>query len=261
MPYWMKKFYLLRAGAFRTSLFFSGLLLLGGMAVANTANTISQGDLQPYQATYSTTINGITADLNRTLTRTADHSWQLRNFATLLFIDVEERANFTIFEGTLIPDSYLYSNKLSKKRNSRLQFDPINNTVFDRQHSKQPLKLPDNSFDKLSYQSHLRLALINRGEQFESETIHLVDRTRYKTYQITVLGKELIHTPAGTFNALKLKQRRPGKDKHTLIWLAPEWDYFVLRIQRIEDGEADYQIDLKQAVINGTALRGQAQEN
>ena len=201
----------------------------------------------------------MSADMEQTLTRLGANRWQLRNTLSILWAGFEETAQFVADHGKLIPQSYKYDNRFSRKRNSALTFDWSNSAVTDALHANIPFTLPADALDKLSFQAQLRLDLLRQKDLDQHKTLttntyHLVDRTKYKTYHVKYLGDERIATPAGTFRSIKIEQRRPGKDKYTLIWLAVDWDYFVLRIQRIEDGKSSYQVDLKQADINGAKM-------
>ncbi len=227
-------------------------------AIATPAATTSS--LAPHTAVYTSSGKGLSAKIKQKLTNLGNHRWQLHNAASIMWVGFEEKALFTEKSGQVIPGTYHYNNKLSSKRNSNLIFDWANSAVTDTLHSDSPLALPDGALDKLSFQAQLRLDLLNQKLPLippASETnYHLVDRTRYKTYNIKYLGEEIIETPAGKFNAVKIKQRRPDKEKHTLIWLAKDWDYFVLRIQRIKNGKSDYLIELKQATIAEKKIQG-----
>ena len=156
-------------------------------------------------------------------------------------------------DNQIIPLSYNYANQFSSKKNSQLVFNPEQQTVFDRLHSKEDLPLSKNSYDRLSFQAQLYLDVINSAE-FSHKTYHLVDRNELKTYEVSKLAEETIITPLGTFTAIKFKQHRPGKDEYTLIWLAKDRDYFLLRVQRIAEGKKEYQINLKSALIDGKML-------
>jgi Protein of unknown function (DUF3108) len=214
--------------------------------------------LQAYTATYSSTVRGIDATMQQSLKKTDTDQWQLHNEIALMFVGFEEQAQFRVTGKKLTPVNYDYSNSFSSKRESSLRFDWENNSVTDIRHSKTPLTIPEGALDKLGFQVQLRLDLLNseNGNTFTEKTYTLVERKKLKHYIVTPLGEELINTSAGKFNAIKLQQRRQGKDKHTLIWLAKDWDYFVLRIQRIEEGKSRFQVDLSQATINGKVVQG-----
>lgn len=239
----------------------TALLALVSLAANSTlvepavANKITL-ELSPYQAVYGSNVGGIDAEMKQTLKKTDADLWQLHNSISFMFIGFEEQATFIASDGDTTAQTYRYSNKLSSSRNSNLRFDWKNSSVMDRDQEQQPLGIPAGAMDKLSFQVQLRMDLLGEGENFKEKTYQLIDRNRVKTYTVSWLGEEAITTSAGTFNAIKVKQQRPGKQRYTLIWLARDYDNFVLRIQRIDKGEADYQVDLKKAIIAGKRLTG-----
>ncbi len=97
---------------------------------------------------------------------------------------------------------------------------------------------------------------MRHGSDFGERHYQQVDQDRLKHYVATWLGEEQLKTKFGTFNAVKLEDRRPGRDEKTLIWLAKDWDYMVLRLQRVEDGEPEYRVDLKAATLDGKPITG-----
>ena len=189
--------------------------------------------------------------MKQTFQREDRDQWSLRNQVSIFFIGFEEIAKFKVTDSSVTPSRYEYKNKFSKKRNSRLIFHPQTNSVVDALHSDSILKLPEGALDKLSFQLQLRHDVAMLGDKFLQSEYHLVDRTKFKTYTVKNLGEEIIDTPAGRFNAIKLQQKRVDKDKHTLIWLAKELDYFVLRVERVENGESDFKIELKSLEVDG----------
>ncbi|MEE8058758.1 MAG: DUF3108 domain-containing protein [Pseudomonadales bacterium] len=237
------------------------LIIATLLLCSNSLFSFADSRLTPYHATYTTHFSGITADMEHSLKKLGNDQWLLRNYVSIMFMGFEEKARFVEHSGQLTPQTYQYRNKLSSKRNSTLTFNSDKSSVTDSTHSKTPLQLPAGALDKLSFQVQLRLDLmaqylLDQQEPFAEKTYHLVDRTQYKTYNVKYLGEETIETPAGKFNTLKMERRRSGKDKHTLIWLAKDWDYFVLRIQRMKKGKSSYQVNLKHASINGKTIKG-----
>ena len=248
-----KATHLTKPRKFWLSIPFAYLLLL----FSSLAHSLPEKDvptLKSHNAVYTGEYNGISAKLQQTLSAVSNIEWQMENKLSVFWMDLKEKARFAMVSQQLMPLTYSYDNPLSRKRNSELSFDHQSNTVFDKKHSEKPLALKNNSFDTLSFQTKLRMDLL-KTPNFEQQVYHLVDRTRLKSYNIKKLGEEVIETPAGKFNAVKLEQRRGEHNKHTLIWLAKNWDYFVLRIQRIKDGKVAYQIDLKEATLGDTAIK------
>ena len=270
MRYWKTPSSLLAAISITISCTLSALWLLAGTVMAETmvetmtetmagtmagtmAETGAQTTLKPYQALYSIKVRGFSADMEQTLSKNNQQQWQLSSYASVLFADIKESATFSEVNNQITPHSYNYANQLSSKKNSQLVFNPEQQTVFDGLHSQKDLPLPKNSYDRLSFQAQLYLDVINSAG-FTEKTYHLVDRNELKTYQVSKLAEETIATPLGTFNALKLKQSRSGRDDYTLIWLAKDWDYFLLRIKRITEDKKGYQLNLKSAIVDGKRL-------
>ncbi|MDG2175459.1 MAG: DUF3108 domain-containing protein [Gammaproteobacteria bacterium] len=66
-----------------------------------------------------------------------------------------------------------------------------------------------------------------------------------------VRGEELVDTLPGTFNTLRLERiREPGSDRSTVIWLAPAWDYLLIKLIQEEPGSNTISLELKAAIVN-----------
>lgn len=223
----------------------------------SNATTASQPEVQlpAYSATYTASKSGISAELKQTLQPVNGRQWRLHNETSILFFSFEEEAVFTLDERRIKPLTYRYDNSTSSSRSSQLVFDWDKHSVFDQLHSKKPLKLEQATWDKLSVQAQIRLDLMQQGDSFNKKQYTQIDRTKTKTYTVRKLGEETLSTPLGYFQTIKLEERRDGRDKYTLIWLAKNWDYMILRLQRIEEGEVEYQIDLAEATVNGEPIK------
>lgn len=229
--------------------FFSGLSHAGGSAPELTTNTISQ--LTTYEASYETRAKGLSATLYRKLTLSGNQTWQLSNRIDVLFSEIKDSSVFTVDSGQLKPLSYRYKNGFSSKRNFELLFDWNNKQVNG---GRKPHALNAGSLDKLSFQEQLRLDLLTQGQQFSTKTYRIVDNKNIKQYRITKLGEETLDTPAGRFHSLKLKQQNPARDSYSLIWLAPNWQYFILKIETIGKDKSEQSLILKSANLNGKPI-------
>lgn len=245
---------------FIVALCLSGLLIAPTHSIASVtelATEVStyQNSLTPFTATYKASIKGLSATLTRTLSNKEDGLWQLQNNASIFLATIKESSLLKVNQHRVEPLSYNYKNPLSSKKNSALQFDwQMKNVRDTNDRSAKPLPLKNNSYDKLSFQMQLRMDLMQKGKAYNNKTYHLVDKNRLKTYNVERLGEEQVTTPAGKFTAVKLKQFRPGKNKHTLIWLAKDWQYIILKLERFEDGKSENSLELQEAVINGKPL-------
>ena len=216
-----------------------------------TTEHIDAIDISPYQAVYQSSVKGITAELQQNLSQTKTGQWQLANAVTILFAGFDELSQFSIENGQVRPTLYHYNNPMSKGRSSELHFDQQLHTVVDKDHPKAPLKITPSTTDKLSGQLQIRLDLIREGQAYNGKAYSVVDSTKLKTYHTEVIGEETIKVLAGEFKAIKVKQFRQGKDKHTLIWLAKNHQYLILRLDVIDKGKLRDSLQLKQATIDG----------
>lgn len=210
--------------------------------------------LTPYTASYESKVKGVPTELKRSLKQTEDGHWSLKNKTSLLFADFTEQASFFVQKDYLKPIKYQYKNPMSKKRDSKLRFDWEKNLVTESAKSTPPLTLKDGMLDKLTFQEQLRQDVMTLGNQFKERTYTLIDQGRTKTYNTRYEGEETITTPAGEFAAAKIKQYRSGKEKYTMIWLAKDWQYFIVRIELFEKGESRYKIALQSASIGGRKM-------
>ncbi len=232
---------------FRQRLFLCCLIFFNQSAYPDTP-------LKPFTATYSGKMSGFSTELEQNLHSENNH-WLFENAATAFFISFTEQASFSLDqEKSLNPLRYQLDNPLSSKRSSDIVINANNNTFIDQLHSDKVSKMPAGALDKLSFQIQLRLDLLQQGESFTQKDYHLLDRASYKTYRVTRLKEETINTPAGRFQTVKLEQRREGKNDYTLIWLAKHKDYFIVQVQRFDEGEVKYEAILDKATVNGVSL-------
>ncbi|MEH6559529.1 MAG: DUF3108 domain-containing protein [Oceanicoccus sp.] len=208
----------------------------------------------PYQAVYSGSFAGISAEMKQSLSLTENEQWHLQNSASIAFFGFSEEALFTTNGSVITPQRYKYNNSTSSKRSSDLNFDHDLGTAIDLLHSKAPLSLPEGALDKLSFQTQLRTDLIQAQGNFTEKNYVLVDRTKYKNYTVKKLADVTIETKIGTFEAVKLEQRRSGKESFTLIWTAKNLDHFILRIQRMDGDSSGREVNLQSLTINGKEI-------
>lgn len=54
-------------------------------------------------------------------------------------------------------------------------------------------------------------------------------------FNYKIVKRELLKTPAGTFNTIKLERIYPERGRRTFLWAAEELDYFMVRMDHIEN--------------------------
>ena len=83
----------------------------------------------------------------------------------------------------------------------------------------------------------------------------IADRNRLREYEFQITGEEIIETPIGKFNTVKATRIRRDSDRITTFWMAPEYDFLLIRLKQIED-KGGFELLLKEAEFNGQPLKG-----
>lgn len=147
------------------------------------------------------------------------------------------------------PLHYVYKRRgLGKKRDANLSFNWQEKSVLNNvDNSRWQMNIVDQVQDKLSYQIQLAQELRAGKKKF---TYQIADGGELKEYSFEVMGEELLETPLGKVNAIKVKRSRSNNKRVTYAWVAPDWHYLLVRLQQEEGGKA-YTIYITQAKING----------
>lgn len=140
----------------------------------------------------------------------------------------EETALGVLDIGTFIPHQYQYSREKSGKlKEETLEFDYEQNIVTKtRKGMTKHNKFNGKVFDPLSYQLQLMSDLALEQQQ-ASYLIH--SPKKEKRYVAEIGDRELIQTPYGGFNSLKLTEITQS-DKRTTFWCAKELNYLPVKV-------------------------------
>ncbi len=92
--------------------------------------------------------------------------------------------------------------------------------------------------------------LLNGQKNF---TYQIADGGRLKEYKFMTVGEEMLDTPLGKVNTIKVKRSRENDERVTYAWLAKDWNYLLVRLQQEEKGEA-YTIYIHTAILDGKAI-------
>ena len=101
--------------------------------------------------------------------------------------------------------------------------------------------------DKLSYQIQLQKDLIEGRNNLKYA---IADGGQMKEYRFEIVAEERLDTPMGEVDTVKVMRSRDDDDRVTYAWLAPKWDYLLVRLEQQEDGDS-HTIDIDKARVNG----------
>lgn len=193
---------------------------------------------KPYTAEYKTTARGLSLTLKRELKLDVDGVYTLTNGGSALVVGFTEEAKFRVEGNRIIPNSYVYQGSGLMNRRREIQFtegaDTLRSLYKDQWYD---LPYTDNTLDRMSQQEQLRLLLLNDPTPGEDVVITVADKKRVKVYTLSYVGEETIKTPLGTVDTLHFRRIHDDPDRKSDTWIAPAWDFMMVKTIHIEDGK------------------------
>lgn len=224
-----------------------------------SSSLLSAQPLQPFQASYTADWKQLpfTGTAERSLKQQADGNWELSFKASMLVAGVSESSTFRLLDNQLQPLRYKYDRTgLGKPKKSRQVFDwsSMQVTSADKNGNLQ-LPLHAGMLDKSSYQLALQRDVASGAEQL---SYIVLDGDDLDTYDFRLLGEEVIETPLGKLNTIKVERvRDPGQNKRkTTLWFAKDWDYLLVQLNQIERDGKEYTIMLQDGRVAERAVKG-----
>lgn len=212
--------------------------------------------LIPYETSYSASLSGapISGNAKRSLIQNKDGSWTLSFRADMLIYSFDEESRFRFNSGKIQPESYsLEKGSFGRKRTSAVQFDwgsKFANSERDKKSWKIPLVT--NDLDKISYQQQLQYDVSAGLKNF---SYAVIDKDERDTYTFQVDGQEILETPIGKLDTVRLKMIRDNNKRQTWIWLAKDWGDLLVKLKQTEKGK-DYIVTLENGTVRGQAIEG-----
>ena len=204
---------------------------------------------------YTSTAMGFKVTVTHSLTPQDDGTYLMRFFARSWFASIDETSRLRIDEEKqqIVPLHYKYQRRvLGRDRDAELTFDWDTKTVTNNvQNTTWKMDIAQRVQDKLSYQLQLQQDLVNNKKEL---VYQIADGGRLKEYGFEIVSEEMLETPLGKVNTIKVKRSRENDDRVTYAWLAKDWDYLLVRLQQEEDGDA-YTIYLGKAEVNGKKIK------
>jgi hypothetical protein len=243
--------------------FLVGAVLAASAAVtgeeprAGTSVDASAFVLKPYTAEYKTSAKGLSLTLKRKLINDPDGNYTLTNGGSAFIAGFEETARFRVEGNRIIPESYVYQGKGLANRRREVQFTEGSDTLRSLYKEKwYDLPYTERTLDRMSQQEQLRLSLLNDPTPGEDFVVSVADKKRVKEYTLVYMGEETVKTPLGTVDTLHFRRIHDDPDRKSDTWVAPAWDFMMVRTVHVEDGKpiegmiTKLSLDGKQVVKN-----------
>ena len=149
---------------------------------------------------------------------------------------IVERSVWQYAGSSLRPLAYRYLRTGGKKnRDVSVAFDWQQNLAHNTANGETwKMRIPAGTLDKLNYM----LVLMNDLAAGQKEFEYLVaDGGKLKDYRLEWLGNEVIETPIGTLETVKLQRVREGSKRETYFWCAPAFAFLPVKMEhREKDG-------------------------
>jgi hypothetical protein len=214
-------------------------------------------ELQPYEAVYKTRLNGLKVNVTRRVQVQGSQVSISIHARKFLFGFKEYAVLVDNDNGVLVPVSYEHKRRgLTHRHDKELTFNWNNETVQDLlKPDRAPLPVTSPTYDKLSYQLQMRLDLLHDSALTRLEYC-VTNGVRNRVYTLDRMGEEVLDTPLGKLRTTKWQRTGDDDGRQVLIWVAPDWDFLLVRIDQTKKSEKTEQLILQRATIAGRPVQG-----
>lgn len=216
-------------------------------------------DPTPFRAVYKAHYKGfpLSATGIRELKKLDGNQYLLTSTAKNFLAKIAEQTKFSVAaDNSIVPDEYQYHRTgIGKNRTAVLTFDWDKMKVLNDVQSKPwSMAIVPGTQDKLSYQFALRNDLVaahERGIEHPEFHYRIADGGELKEYSFKIVGTDKIKTPIGTFDTVKATRTDGNPDRVTNFWLAPKYDYLLVRFEQTEPDGKGFELLLREAEFAG----------
>lgn len=218
------------------------------------ATATGTASLKPYSTVYKTTARGLSIKLRRDLTIDRDGQCRLTSEGSLLVVGLSEVSRFNLTEGRIEPRSYVYQGTGLISRRREVHFTP-DSSVIRSLYKGEWYALPDigHTLDRMSQQEQMRLNLLRQADAPREMMFTVADGRKVKDYTLALIGPERLQTPMGDIDTLLYERQRDTDERLSQLWVAPDWDYLVVKTLHIEEGKS-VEANLISAEIDGVPV-------
>ena len=198
-----------------------------------------------FTATYKGKYNGWNITLERSLQETAPNQFYLTSKSSNFLGQLEEVSEFSLQDNLLIPSLYTYNRRILGKASSEtIRFAWASGEAFytraNKSQDNRTFKLTPTLLDPALYQLQLQRDLARQRAELNYT---FIKRKDIKSYRFNPVGADTF-----TLNGVKLNafivERLENTAKKTRIWLIPELNWQIGRIQHKEESGDTYTIEL-----------------
>ena len=202
--------------------------------------------LEPFEQEFSAKLAGLRVSADRTLTKLDNGNYEFRLHARKIIARYEEKSIFRVDEqGQILPlEHSVESRVFGIARKEITIFDWENQTAtYTKRDTVRTVDIQPGLLDRALYQLLIPRDL---AAGITEPSYDFVDRGRIKNYVFGIIDQEQIELVDDEVAAVKMiRTNEEDSDKETLIWLAPDHNYELVKISHIDQDGSDYHMTLK----------------
>lgn len=145
------------------------------------------------------------------------------------------------------PDVYRYNRSGGDDdRQAELRFDwDTLSVVNDIEARPWRMDITPDTIDRVISPLQLMHDLADRDIDEDDELVYrIADGGQLKTYVLRIGDKAMVETPAGRFEALRIRRSDTDSDRETTLWVAPSLQYLAIQVEQREDGDRNFRMVL-----------------
>lgn len=219
-------------------LLISLIMLLGNNSYADTDASLPP----PFEASYKIFRKGVeVAKMDLSLKASGNDEFIYRaetnstGLAAIFYkLHILEESHWRLQDQQLQPLNYSYERvKKKKTTHKKTHFDWISKQAdYSGNETSSSFKLEHGMTDKLLYQINLMRDL-SLGKKPPIYTV--VDGEKIKTYHFEQNGREVISTPIGEFETIKVIRKKPDEKEYSILWCAASLHYLPIKVENTDD--------------------------
>lgn len=229
-------------------------LLLFGVLLPGWA--VQAAEITEFSAYYEAHTNGMRGNAERHLVSLGENNYRLNvsleaKMAGINIGDLEQASEFSFQDGRIVPHHYSYLISGISHQAETVSFNWDAKVALSTDDDQSwTLTLDGPVLDQLSAQLALARNLVGNNDDILE--VVLVDGGEVEAQRYRVLGEEILETPMGKLNCVKLERIRASDNgRQTLIWFAKDWHNLLARIEQKNPSGLHIELDLERALVNG----------
>lgn len=234
-----------------------GWLLFCLVSVSHAAPSLLP---EPFELQFKTRIYGMNVTAEQVLSINQDR-YLLQQTTKAPLISIQESSSFQFnAEQHVVPLRYDYQRSVFGKKLNRKNTFAVANSEASYQENKKALvniQVTADITDQLNFIIPIQQWLKQSDNNAESKLlVPQLKRKRISNDTYQLLRSEWLQTDLGWFDTVVIEKIHSDPERKTLIWLAKDWQFLVVKMQHEDDDLGHQEIFIQQGKLAGKTIKG-----